>query len=135
MTVSLTSIICADGTVFDLTNEELKCSKFLAGIAGGLLLVTRVNLDRVPSDIMAVIHEFMRQAVDPPKENWLDEYLDGMRALWGPMLDAALYLEIELLTDRISELIAKQIEECPTVETVFLHSNIRCVKDLVFSMI
>jgi hypothetical protein len=47
------------------------------------LLVARVNLDRIPSNIMAVIHEFMRQAVNQPNENWLDGFFDKVRGLWG----------------------------------------------------
>jgi hypothetical protein len=133
--MSLTAIVCADGTVFHLTNEELKCSKFLAGIAGDLLLVTRVNLDRVPSEIMTIIEQFMKLAVNPPDENWLDNCLDEVRDSWAQLLDAAIYLEIEWLTDRISELIAKQIEQCPTIESVFLSFNTRSGKCLELSMI
>jgi hypothetical protein len=128
MAVTLTSIVCADGAVFQMTNEELKCSKFLSGIVGELMLVSRINVDRVTPDTMASIHQFMNLAVNPPDENWLDSYLEEVRPLWGPILEAAVYLEIELLADRISELIAAQIQQCSTIESVILNSNSRCVK-------
>lgn len=117
--MSFIQVISSDGVVFNISSQELKCSKLLMRIAGELFLVTKIDLDNIPSEVMGNIHRFMKLSVNSPSEGWIKEFLEDCAADLCPLLQASHFLEIDQLTRAISESIASQIMECKTVESVF----------------
>lgn len=119
--MSFLQVISSDGVVFNISSEELRCSKLLTRIAGDLFLVTKINLDNIPSEVMGNIHRFMKLTVNSPTEGWIKEFLESTEADLCSLLQASHFLEIDQLTKAISESIASQIIECKTVEAVFFN--------------
>lgn len=119
ISMSFIQVISSDGVIFNISSTELSCSKLLMRIAGDLFLVTKINLDNIPSEVLGNIHRFMKLSVNPPSERWIKDFLEDCAANLCPLLQASHFLEIDQLTSAISELIASQITECKTVEAVF----------------
>jgi hypothetical protein len=123
--MSAVDVVCFEGARFRLTKDELVFSKLLSRLAGDILLVPKVDLATISGDVMAAIHRFMQLAVDPPTDDWLDDYLAGVVPLWCPILQAAQFLEIDVLADGVAGAIAERIQQCNSLQSVCFGFNRR----------
>ena len=115
--MSFVQVRCSDGVEFDLSIEEIACSKLLKEMTGDLLVVTKINLDMIDSSVMANIHKFMKLTVNSPGE-WIDSFIEECAQELTPLLKASHFLEIEPLTEAIAEYIAKQIQQRRTIQSM-----------------
>ena len=125
--MSFVQVRCCDNVEFDLSIEEIACSKLLKEMTDDLLVVTKINLDMIDSSVMANIHKFMKLTVNSPGE-WIDSFIEECAQELTPLLKASHFLEIDTLTEAITEYIAKQIQQHRTVES--MRNAFRIVNDL-----
>lgn len=108
--MSFVQVRCSDGAEFDLSMDEIACSKVLKAMTEDQLVVTKINLDMITSSVMANIHKFMKLTVNSPGE-WIDSFMEECAQELTPLLQASHFLEIDSLTEAIAEFIAKQIQQ------------------------
>ena len=115
--MSFLQVTCSDGVVFDLSVEEIACSKILSQIAADLTLVSRINLDNIDSSVMGNIQRFMKLTVNPPGD-WMESFVEECSSEICPLLEAAHFLEIESLCDAITGAISRQMQHCRTIDAM-----------------
>lgn len=126
--MSFLQLISADGDIFDVSNNELKCSRLLTKVACDLIVVTKIPFNNISTDNMIFIHKFMKLAANPPGDNWVQNYIADCSADLCSLLHSAHFLEMDLLTDAITDYIAKKIEKCQTINE--LRTRLHITNDL-----
>ena len=115
--MSFVQVICGDGAVFDLSIDEIACSKLLSSMTSDVTSVSKIKLNNIDSLVMADIQRFMKLTVNPPGD-WIDSFIEECSHQLCQLLEASHFLEIDALTDAISEAISKQIQQCRTIQSM-----------------
>lgn len=120
--MSSVEIIC-ENEHFHVNSDELQCSRYLKRVVCKNEIVTKISLPIFP-EIMCKILKFMKLYKTSPNGDWIRMFVLECNDL-DKIIEASNFLEIDVLTDIIVNMINESIIKINTVEKVFLFSNNR----------
>ena len=113
--MSFVQVTSSDGVAFDLSLEEIACSKLLSSMVNDTALVAKIRLDNISATVLADVQRFMKLTVNPPGD-WIESFVEECSHELCLLLEAAHFLEIDTLRDAIAEAISREIQQCKTIE-------------------
>ena len=120
--MSNVEIICGDEH-YRVNTDDIKCSKYLNKVVCENEIVTKITLPINP-EIMCMILKFIKIYNNPPEGDWISDFVSKCNDL-NQLIEASYFLEINVLTDHILNMITKSIDKIETVDKVFFVSNSR----------
>ena len=103
--MSFIQIISEEGIIFEVTKEEISCSKLLNRIINNLNIINQIPLNNISNEILIIIHHFMKLSIRPTTENWVNDFILDHLQYFQELLISSNFLEIDLLTNGLIEII------------------------------
>lgn len=113
-----------DGTEFHVTKDEMGCSGYLSSIIDDLSVIPEIPIPKIPDKILRLIHIYMKRSVRPSNDKWVLNFVKENIKYIGELLEAANFLEIDELVETITDLLAKEISMCRSIEELREKFNI-----------
>jgi len=114
--MSIIHLVSPDGGKYDVLKEELKCSRLLSRIIDDIVLIHEIPITNISSSIFKIVYDFMKLSIRPTTEFWIREFILENSAIISELLSASNFLEIDMLSSEIIDILAKKVQSCCSIE-------------------